>query len=45
MADWIRLMMAAARILAHRLPENRQCYRPVAMGRMRFSIQLLSMCT
>ena len=42
LADWIRLMMAAARLPARRLPANSQFFRPVAMGRMRFSIQLLS---
>jgi hypothetical protein len=45
LADWISLMMAAARLPARRLPANSQFFRPVAIGRMRFSIQLLSIGT
>ena len=41
-ADWIRLMAAAARWPARRLPANSQLLRPMAMGRIWFSIQLLS---
>jgi len=41
----IRLMMAAARLPARRLPANSQFLRPVAIGRMQFSIQLLSIGT
>ena len=43
MADWIRLMMAAARWPASSEPANSQFLRPIAMGRIWFSIQLLSM--
>ncbi len=39
-------MMAAALFPARRLPAaNSQFFRPLAMGRMRFSIQLLSIGT
>ncbi len=41
LADWIRLMTAAARCPARRLPANSQLFRPMAIGRMRFSTQLL----
>lgn len=41
-ADWIRLMTAAARWPARKLPANSQWLRPMAMGRIWFLIQLLS---
>jgi hypothetical protein len=37
LAEWIKLMIAAARLPARRLPANNQFCRPSAMGRMRFS--------
>ena len=41
-AEWTRLMMAAARLPARRLPANSQLVRPLAIGRIWFSTQLLS---
>ena len=41
-ADWIRLIPAVARWPACRLPANNQLIFPMAMGRIWFSIQLLS---
>lgn len=41
-ADWIKLMTAAARWPARRLPAKSQLFRPMAIGRIWFSIQLLS---
>ena len=41
----IRLMTVAARLPARRLPANSQFFRPVAIGQIRFSIQLLSIGT
>lgn len=41
-ADWIRLMTAAASLPARKLPANSQLLRPMATGRIWFSIQLLS---
>lgn len=41
-ADWMRLMTAAARWPARRLPAKSQLLRPIAIGRIWFSIQLLS---
>lgn len=41
-ADWIRLITAAARWPARKLPANNQFERPRATGLIWFSIQLLS---
>ena len=41
-ADWIRLMTAAAGLAVSKLPANSQLFRPAAMGRIWFSIKLLS---
>jgi len=40
--DQISLMIAASRLLARKLPANSQFLRPSAIGRIRFSIQVLS---
>lgn len=42
LADWIRLITAAARWPAGRLTGNSQLLQPTAMGRIWLSIQLLS---
>jgi hypothetical protein len=42
LAEWIRLMTAAARLPALSDPANNQFCRPSAIGRIWFSIQLLS---
>jgi hypothetical protein len=42
LAEWIKLMTAAARLPARSDPANSQFCRPSAIGRMRFSTQLLS---
>lgn len=44
-ADWIRLMIAAARLSLRSDPANNQLDRPSAHGRIKFSIWLLSMGT
>ncbi|MCY1411602.1 hypothetical protein D9M71_269910 [compost metagenome] len=44
-ADWIRLMIAAARLPLRSDPANSQFERPSAHGRIWFSTQLLSMGT
>ena len=41
-AEWIKLITAAARWPARKLPANSQLLRPMAMGRIWFSIKLLS---
>jgi hypothetical protein len=40
--DWIKLIKAAARLPARRLPASSQLLRPMVMGLIWFSIQLLS---
>lgn len=44
-ADWIKLMIAAARLPLRRDPANNQFERPSAHGRIWFSTWLLSMGT
>lgn len=43
LAEGTRPIVAAAHSLPRKLPENSQFCRPSAMGRMRFSTQLLSL--
>lgn len=42
LADWIKLIAAAARVPPRNDPANNQFERPSAIGRMRFSMWLLS---
>jgi len=42
LADWIRLVISAARLPAARVPANSQFLRPVAQGRICYSSWLLS---
>ena len=42
LADWIRLITAAALLRARSASANSQLLRPMAIGRIWFSIQLLS---
>jgi len=44
-ADWIKLMIAAARLPLRSDPANNQFDRPSAHGRIKFSIWLLSIGT
>ena len=44
-ADWIKLMIAAARLLLRSDPANNQFERPSAHGLIWFSTALLSMGT
>ncbi len=44
-ADWIKLMIAAARLPLRNDPAKSQFLRPRAYGRIWFSAQLLSMGT